>query len=534
MTCASGSGEPKVLPRSKYPWLIDPNNIRIEHLWILAPFFVTFIRAFRVPLQLMDFWWHLKLGEIIVTTRSIPTTDLFSFTAAGRPFLVDNWLAEIAYYLIYRLGGLPLIVFLNAVLYALALSPIFLLCRESTRQIRLAAFATLLACLAFAGNARPQVFSFAFFAFFYWVLDGFRFRRRNMLWILPFAMVVWVNVHGAFVLGLGLVALYLASESLRHIFNAKDALPVNRLLTLAFVLPSCMAATLVSPQSYRVYGYVRLILSDRVVQHMVTEWQRPRIDSFEGALFYCTFLLAIAGFAVMRRQLNLTDMVLIAVFARWGATAYRNIIWFAFIAAPILTRYWTKIKIAWDINRLQTNRSPEKQAGTGATRSSASSLYRRFNLILLIGGMFFLIITSPWIRPIVNGASLIDSRTPVKAIDYIEQHGLRGHIFHPLIFGDYLIWRLYPQQRSFFDGRVHLFGADFVRKYQDIFDSPDWESMLAPFDIRYLLLSKEDEECKNLIRMVRDTKHWTVLFEDGISILYERTLAVTQNIQVNP
>ena len=120
--------------------------------------------------------------------------------------------------------------------------------------------------------------------------------------------------------------------------------------------------------------------------------------------------------------------------------------------------------------------------------------------------------------------SLFEPQTPVKAVDYIKLHELRGSIFHPQIFGDYLIWRLYPLQRSFIDGRVHLFGEPFVREYQNIFYDSHWEEMLAPFNIQYLLLSKDQGQADsiNLIQRARASRNWKTIYEDDVSILFSK------------
>src|SRR6266852_2976439 len=99
-------------------------KVTIDHLWLTVPIALTAGFGFLLKLRLVDFWWHLKAGEIIVTTRSIPKTDLFSFTAAGKQFILQNWLVEVIYYATYRAGGLALVVFLNTALLVLALLPI--------------------------------------------------------------------------------------------------------------------------------------------------------------------------------------------------------------------------------------------------------------------------------------------------------------------------------------------------------------------------------------------------------------------------
>src|SRR5690242_16114464 len=72
--------------------------VTIAHLWLALPIAVVVWFGFLRPIGVLDFWWHLKAGQIIVATRSIPRVDLFSFTCAGKPFVLQNWLAEVLYY----------------------------------------------------------------------------------------------------------------------------------------------------------------------------------------------------------------------------------------------------------------------------------------------------------------------------------------------------------------------------------------------------------------------------------------------------
>ena len=158
--------------------------ITIDQLWLAVPIFITTGFGFLLKLRLVDFWWHLKAGEIIVTTRSIPRTDLFSFTAAGKPFILQNWLVEVIYYATYQAGGLALLVALNAMLLVAALLPVYHLCREATDRVKLSVMSALLPAvlLLYFGSVRSQVFSFALFSAFYWVLSGYQRRKRNLLW----------------------------------------------------------------------------------------------------------------------------------------------------------------------------------------------------------------------------------------------------------------------------------------------------------------------------------------------------------------
>src|SRR5256714_9473133 len=72
-------------------------------------FSAIFILAAVPPLD-PDLWWHLASGRVIIATGTIPHVDLYSFSAAGQPWVMHEWLADLMMYLLYQLGGLPLLV----------------------------------------------------------------------------------------------------------------------------------------------------------------------------------------------------------------------------------------------------------------------------------------------------------------------------------------------------------------------------------------------------------------------------------------
>jgi hypothetical protein len=503
-------------------------RITIEQLWLAVPVFVLLLNSFRFPIPLTDFWWHLKMGQVIAATRSIPRVDIFSFTASGHPFVVQNWLAELIFYWTYTVGDLPLIVFLTSMLTLCGFLLIYQLCLKATSQVRLCALLGLLAAIGNYSLSRPQVFSFALFAAFYYVLACYRERRHDLLWCLPVLMALWVNLHGAFVLGLGLIALYIVCESCRRFIDPSriDALDFVEIRRLLLVFAFCGAATLLNPETYKVYDYIRTVVSDRASQQFVFEWQPPRINNVLGILFFfAPFFLGVLTFIFARTKPDLTETALFFGFGIFGLMAIRNVGWFAAVAYPILARYLPTVDLGplFPLRRFRLaarvfngleNPNPERPG------------HSRFNLVLLSVAFLALVMESPWIRPVLKNASLIDAQTPVGAVNFIEQHGLTGHIFHPQIFGDYLIWRLWPKQKSFFDGRVHLFGEDIARQGLGLLHDSHWEEMLAKWNIQYLLLDKlsgEDDTVK-AIASARNSRGWTKLYEDDVSILFEKTM----------
>jgi hypothetical protein len=507
-------------------------NVTIDHLWLAVPIALTAGFGFLLKLRLIDFWWHLKAGEVIITSRSIPKTDLFSYTAPGHQFILQNWLVEVIYYATYRAGGLALIVALNAMLLVAALLPVYYLCRRATDSIKLSVMSALLPAvlLLYFGSVRSQVFSFALFSAFYWVLSTYRSRQRNLLWTLPAMMLVWVNLHGAFVLGLGLVVLFLGCELARRIAygDASDTLSFRELRQLGFFLVLSVIATLVNPETYKIYAYIRAVATNPASQTLVLEWQPPSINELAGIiLFYGPFFITLLTLLGAKRKPTLVDLSLVLTFSCLGLSAVRNGVWFALIAAPVLARYLPTVDfsvVSLALKRIRIGRTLLRW--NDKRRESAAPVRYRLNRQIAVLMLTIVVLVTPWVYPHLGnptfGNTLWETSTPVGAMDYIQQHALQGNIFHPQIYGDYLIWRLWPQQRSFIDGRVHLFDDSVVRDYRMAFNDSHWDERLARHDIKYLLLSKAEDENRMMIETAGASATWRLVYEDSVSILFER------------
>lgn len=513
----------------KRSWLTP--KIRIEHIWLSIPIVLVACFGFLLKLRVVDFWWHLKAGEIIITTKSLPRTDLFSFTCAGKQFILQNWLAEILYFLLYRSGGLSLIVFVNALLLVLALLPIYHLCREAAgKYLRLGVIAALMAAtsLLYFGSVRTQVFSFILFGTYYWILSGYRKGTRDWLWSMPLLMALWVNLHGAFVLGLGLIGLFLICETGRRLVG-EGLLSGRQLVKLAVILVLCALATLANPDTYRLYAYVQSIAGTAYSRAQILEWQIPSVMELDGVLlFYAPFFLTLLVLLYARLRPDITEVALFLAFTVFALMAIRNAVWFVLIAAPIVARYLPTIDWAACLAAIRRFRPGDRLAQWIARRGDTQApvrygLNRQIAVLLLT----ITVLVSPWVYPHLGnptfGATLWEKSTPVRAMDYIQQHELTGNIFHPQIYGDYMIWRLWPQQKTFIDGRVHLFDDHVIQDYRLAFRDSHWEDHLAKYEIRYLLLSKEEEDNQMMIATAKNSPHWRLLYEDELSILFERT-----------
>ena len=163
--------------------------------------FVT-ARAFRVD---PDLWWHIKVGDAILATHHWPTTDVYSFTVNGQPWIAYEWLGDVLLSAAYRTAGISgleglLILLGSAIVIALyALATL----RSGNSKAGLVASGVLFLLAAVSFSLRPQMLGYLFLILTLIVLERFRQGQRNTIWFLPAITLLWVNTHGSWIIGHG-------------------------------------------------------------------------------------------------------------------------------------------------------------------------------------------------------------------------------------------------------------------------------------------------------------------------------------------
>src|SRR3954447_13890795 len=193
--------------------------LTLDHVWLAVALMLIALRPLLTPIPPNDFWWHMATGRAIVAQGAIPTVDSFSYTQLGQPFYNQGWLAQLLMYGIYQLGGIPLTYIFQALVIALAYGLLLRLCLLRTNQVQLSVGLLLLTTLPLSFDnwlVRPQSYAFPLFAAFLTILTEYRLGGKNRLWLLPPLMVLWVNIHGSFVLGGVLIGVTLAAEWLKR------------------------------------------------------------------------------------------------------------------------------------------------------------------------------------------------------------------------------------------------------------------------------------------------------------------------------
>jgi len=501
-------------------------RVTIEHLWVLALLATAFTLVSVSPVPPHDFWWHVRVGQQIVQQHAIPTVDTFSFTASGRPVFYQSWLSEVLLYALLHVGGLPLTIFVQALLVTATYGGLFWLCREAgAGHFRLAVFCTLWALFAASNNwaIRPQSFSFLPFLLFVWVLRRYVRGRRSPLWVLPLTMILWVNLHGAFILGPILALLVLLGLTMDRLLPLKNDLSHAPLKPLIVTIAALGPAILINPRGLGVIRYVLNLLTNPPSQRLIMEWRQPDIHGFQGRLFYGLLLFCVLAFAATRRRLRWADLLPFIAFAWMGLTSIRYVIWFGLVAAPLLAE--TLATQDWFVS----NRWAQLKQGRWGQMLFVGQEggYPGFTVWIILLIVLEMFLALPWnkqrlpLPPPV--ASLTTPDTPVVATRYLLEHDISGPLFHDMGYGSYLIWAAWPHVRVFADPRVELYPLDQWLDYAAISDGRyDYQELLDRYHIRTLMIDRVSQPA--LVAAVsRPDSGWQTLYDDGRTVILERS-----------
>src|SRR4030067_1954041 len=167
-----------------------------------------------------DTGYHIRAGEYILKNLKIPHYDIFSFTTPPIPWTAHEWLSDVILALIHKGSGLSGLVVAMTIVIASAYTVLLKFLRSSGINIIVAALVVALAAGASTIHwlARPHIFSLLLTLIWYIVLDTYQSKKRNYLYLLPLLMVLWVNLHGGFIAGFMLLAVYITGNLLKVIF----------------------------------------------------------------------------------------------------------------------------------------------------------------------------------------------------------------------------------------------------------------------------------------------------------------------------
>jgi hypothetical protein len=450
------------------------------------------VRSFNVD---PDLWWHIKTGELILSTHRWATTDPYSYTAKGMPWMSCEWLGDVIFATVYRLGGLRglevlLVVLASAVILALYG---FATLRCGNSKAGFVAAAVLLTLANASFNLRPQMMGYLFLILTLIALERFRQGKQRAVWMLPVLFMIWINSHGSWIIGLGVGALYIACGLVSFQRGSLEARrwSTSERLRLETMFMLSLAAIAITPYGARLAAYPFTVASSLPISVAnILEWQVMPFNLVGGKIF----LVLVLGFFLAQTTFRFSWRMFEILLFLFGTAMACLHVRFVLLFVPFFAPLFVTVLARWVP---QYERSKDKYL---------------LNFALMAGIVIALLHYFPSRSEMDN--KLAD-QFPVQALAYMRQHSVPGPLFNSYGFGGYMVEAGY---KTFIDGRSELFEQSGVLDdYMHItMMKPGAMGVLNGYGIRSCLLER-DEPFSTVLASI---PAWQRVYSDNVSALY--------------
>ena len=410
-----------------------------------------------------SFFWHLRTGEYILD-HGIPHHDVFSFTAPGTKWVAQSWLAEVTYGVLFRTAGaFGIRVFVGLVGACIGL----LAYRLALRLVRDRVVACGITLAALAGiytlwSERPLLIGVLFFLVLLWTVEvPDSIAGRHPLVVLPVVFWLWANTHGSFALGFAYLGLHLLG---RWVDGSRPWEGRERLLTVGAVV--AFAVTFVNPYGADLVTFPIALLSRGEILKHIVEWRSPDFRRIYGIALGIWIAVYLVGLARGRNRVTRRDLIVTVPMLFLALWALRNVAIAPLVGLPVVARAFAR-----DHERPDTAR---RSVVVGAVALMAF-------LALMIG-----------VRA-SQQRDFIFATYPVKAMHYVDQHGLLGtRLLTTDADAGYVILEYYPRQRVFIDDRYDMYPTKVIHDSFTVADGkPGWEKVLDHYRIETVLWDRD-------------------------------------------
>lgn len=484
------------------------------------------------PLADPDIGWHVRTGEQILATHALPRTDPYSTTMHGQPWFAWEWLYDLLLGILYRACGLNGVVWLCALVVATTFTILLSQLLKRGTGLLLAIALMLLAEGAAMIHlfARPHIVSWLLALLWFVALERWQDGNapRWLPWFFPASMLLWVNLHGGWLLGLAQLAIYaLASivESLRTADAIAAIRAAHRARVMAWTWVTAAAATLVNPFGWRLHAHIYRYLSDRYLMNRIAEFRAPDFHGWAERCFGTILLLTLVALAGRRRSVPLSHLLVLLLTAYTGLLSSRNLpvssMLLVLVIGSVLWESFVSLAArpgAWRWMRRRAIRIVEF-----SDRMGAQELQLRGHIwpVVSVGVALAICLQGGWLgsRQLIH-AGFDPKAVPVGAVNFLEKERGTGPVFSSDLWGGYLIYRLYPQRQVVVDDRHDLYGSDRFREILILMQGePGWRDVLEKWKIHTALLPA-GSTLASLLRQLPQV--WRVQYEDSVAVVFER------------
>lgn len=479
-------------------------------IWV-AVLGIAFVFFNLRPLRHTDLWGHLAYGRLIVDGGAIPQTEPLMPLADGVQLIDTAWLSQILGYAVFTQFGIAGMQFLYATAITLCLVMLAWRLHDRTGNIAV----TMLSLVAFLWVewqaimiVRPQLAGLCcFMALFVWLS---RRRPHTADWlVVPGLMLLWVNLHGSFVLGLLLLGTKLVGRAVdvwKRTGNWRRVWRDRRTRRLLYLTELAFAATLLNPYGTDILLAPFTISANPNMAELI-EWQPLTLQMRQGRAAFAVALLLILALRFSPRRVFTAEALLLAGLGAAALWSSRMLVWWAPVAVLSLGLHANAI---WK-RRFQ---QPESDADPQPTRSLWT--FAAFGMVWIVFAF------TPFGRQLLHGVEpkperALSGKTPIGASQFLTENPPSGLVFNWDQWGDYLGWQN-PRLKIFVNSHAHQVPRKVWDDYLNI--HAGWAAGLDRYGVNTVVISPHQQQ--RLSQSLLTNDEWNLTYADERSMVFER------------
>jgi len=450
-----------------------------------------------------DTGWHIRTGDFILKTHTVPVRDLFSFSRPDQPWFAWEWLSDVLFSILHHWRGLEGVVGFAAVVLCLSAVVLLRLLLRAGTGLWVALPVTLAVISASSIHylARPHIFSLLLATVTVWLLDD---DRRSPGWRVCLVVAVvglWANLHGGFVAGLAILGLRTAASAFERQWKS-----VRR---YGFVTLFSAAATLINPYGWGLHQHIFAYLRSSWIMDNVQEFQSPRIRAENMEVFAVLLLVGVALVSRAFARRDWFDGTLVLTWAFAALRSARHVPLYALAAAPVIA---TEFAQWWGDAALRSSkRSPVRILWELSQEFGRSRSMSAWTPLLAAVAL--------WIALPHNGLRDFPQDHFPNALVARNAGLVHGAVLTSDQWADYLIFHFYPAQRVFFDGRSDFYGPELGNEYQELLAAGRrWREVMDRYHFNVALLPSDWP----LGSLLESDPAWLVVDREAGSLLLAR------------
>ena len=461
-----------------------------------------------------DTGFHIKAGEYILETRSIPKYDPFSLFSPPMPWPTHEWLSDVIMASIAKISGLSGVVLFFIFMISITYSILFRVLRSNKGNIivDIILIVFVLVTSQMHWLARPHMFTLVFLIAWYYILDSFQNDRNNFLYLLPPIMLLWINLHGGFILGFITIIVYLIYNIMKSYLSEGTEKEIHTRKVKYFFLATMASAivSLVNPKGFHTLLFPFDVVSNRLIMDNYGEFLSPNFHYDPFTPFRYFLLLMIACFGIFKVKLNFIELALVLIFVNMSLFSARYIPLFAMTVAPILSKH-VNIMLNQTNNKvinMVVNKAKVQESIDGSARGYVWPVVAIFIVIILAASNRI-------------NFKFDEKIKPVTAVKFLKKEHFPGNMFNNDEFGDYIIYSAYPRYKVFFDSRADIYGNEKLQDYLNVINmKPGWEKIFDKYNINWIIYNTDSA----LSQYLALKKDWKLVYADNVANIYIKNI----------